>query len=54
MQMEGGMRLSLTPEEEEARRRVQLPYEHQGEVRVRGRISPAASSLALLPLLLPL
>lgn len=30
--MEGGMRLSLTTEEEEARRRVQLPYEHQGKV----------------------
>ncbi|GAB4818904.1 hypothetical protein N2152v2_005950 [Parachlorella kessleri] len=29
--VEGGMRLSLTQEEEEARRRVQLPYEHQGQ-----------------------
>jgi hypothetical protein len=30
-QLAGGMKLSLTTEEEEARRRVQLPYEHHGE-----------------------
>lgn len=32
------MALGLTQEEEEARRRVQLPYEHQGQVRVLGRL----------------
>lgn len=30
-QMEGGMKLTLSREEEEARRKVQLPFEHQGE-----------------------
>ena len=32
-QMAGGMKLGLSAEEEEARRRVQLPFEHQGQVR---------------------
>lgn len=29
--LSGGMKLSLTPEEEEARRKVELPYEHKGQ-----------------------
>lgn len=28
----GGMKLSLSKEEQEARQRVQLPFEHQGQV----------------------
>lgn len=39
-QLEGGMKLSLSREEEEARKRVQLPYEHQGKVGQPGDDTP--------------